>query len=37
MAKRLKDFKWSHYFEVSRKQIAVGKDEKKVEMSKTAW
>jgi len=34
MVKRLKDFKWSHYFEVSRKEIAVGKDEKKVEMSK---
>jgi len=34
MAKRLKDFKWSHYFEVARKEITVGKDEIKVQMSK---
>jgi len=34
MAKRLKDFKWTHYFEVARKPISVAKDEKKVEMSK---
>src|SRR5690349_14970987 len=34
MAKRLKMYKWSHYFEVSRKEISVGKDEKKVQMSK---
>ena len=33
-AKRLKDFKWTHYFEVARKEIKVGKDEKKVQMSK---
>jgi hypothetical protein len=34
LAKRLKDFKWTHYFEVARKNIAVGKDEKRVPMSK---
>lgn len=34
MKKRLKNFKWTHYFEVARKEFKVGKDEKKVEMSK---
>lgn len=34
MAKRLKDFKWTHYFEVARNEIKVGKEEKKVQMSK---
>lgn len=34
MAKRLKNFKWTHYFEVARNDIKVGKEEKKVQMSK---
>ena len=34
LAKKLKDFKWSHYFEVARKDVSVGKDEKRVQMSK---
>ncbi|MEY4384958.1 MAG: hypothetical protein RLY20_241 [Verrucomicrobiota bacterium] len=34
VAKKLKDFKWSHYFEVARKNVSVSKDEKRVQMSK---
>lgn len=34
LAKKLKDFKWTHYFEIARQTVAVGKDEKKVQMSK---
>ena len=34
IAKKLKDFKWSHYFEVDRQIVSVGKDEKRVQMSK---
>ena len=34
MAKRLRDFKWTHYFEVARKEIAIAKDQKRVQMSK---
>ena len=34
VAKKLKDFKWTHYYEVARQNVSVGKDEKKVQMSK---
>lgn len=35
LAKKLKDFKWTHYFEVARKDISVkDKDDKRVQMSK---
>ena len=34
LAKKLKDFKWTHYFEIARKDVSVGKDEKRVQMSK---
>jgi hypothetical protein len=34
LAKRLKDFKWTHYFEVARKDISVDKDQKRVAMSR---
>lgn len=34
IARKLKDFKWTHYFEVSRKEFSVGKDEARVQMSK---
>lgn len=34
VAKKLKDFKWSHYFEIARQTVSVGKDEKRVQMSK---
>lgn len=34
LVKKLKDFKWTHYFEIARQTVSVGKDEKKVQMSK---
>jgi len=34
MAKRLRDFKWTHYFEVARNTISVTKNAKRVQMSK---
>ena len=35
LAKKLKDFKWTHYFEVARKDISVKeKDDKRIPMSK---
>ena len=34
IAKKLKDFKWTHYYEVARQNVSVGKDEQRVQMSK---
>lgn len=34
LAKKLKDFKWTHYFEIARQNVSVGKDQKRVQMSK---
>jgi hypothetical protein len=33
IAKKLKDFKWTHYYEISRKDVSVGKAETRVQMS----
>lgn len=34
IVKKLKNFKWTHYYEVARKDVTVNKDETKVQMSK---
>ena len=34
VAKKLKDWKWSNYYEIARQNVTVGKDEKRVQMSK---
>ena len=34
VAKKLKDFKWANYYEIARQTVTVGKDEKRVQMSK---
>jgi len=34
VAKKLKDFKWANYYEIARQTVGVGKDDKRVQMSK---